>query len=342
MKKPSGRALGGIARAKKVSPEKRRKQAREAARARWSHGAIRKVTHGSDDHPLRIGDIEIPCYVLEDETRVISQRGIQGGIGMSLSGTRAGDQRLAVFMDGLSQRGVDTKGLADRIRNPIKFSLGPGRTVYGYEATILADICDVILAARNKPGALLPQQARFAERCEVLIRGFARIGIVALIDEATGFQKDRKKDALARILDAFIAKELQPWLRTFPSDFYQEMFRLRGLDYDPGNVKRPQYFGVLTNDIVYKRLAPGVLEELKSAIPKNNSGRPKAKFFQLLTTSVGYPKLREHLGAVLATMRMSDDWASFKRKLDRYYPPYGEPTQIDFEFHDEDDEGKGL
>ena len=83
-----------------------------------------------------------------------------------------------------------------------------------------------------------------------------------------------------------------------------------------------------------------MLEELKTSIPKNEAGRPKAKFFQLLTKSVGYPKLREHLGAVLATMRMSNSWEDFKTKLDRYYPPYGEPSQIDFDFRD--DEGKGL
>ncbi len=340
MENQSGRALGGIARAKKLAPEARSSQAKAAAAARWSGGSVKKVTHGSDDHPLKIGDIEIPCYVLEDDARVISQRGLQGGIGMSLGGAgRAGDQRLAVFMDSLAQKGVITKDIATRIRTPIKFTLRRGRTVYGYEATILADICDVILSARQQ-GKLLPNQTHYADACEVLIRGFARIGIIALIDEATGFQKDRTKDALARILDAFIAKELQPWLRTFPSEFYQEMFRLRGLEYNPDNVKRPQYFGVLTNDIVYKRLAPGVLDELKNAIPKNESGRPKAKFFQLLTKSVGYPKLREHLGAVLATMRMSASWDDFKKKLDKFYPRHGAMTQTEMDFGD--DEGEGL
>lgn len=338
MKEKTGRARGGLARARNMTPEMKVDRAKKAAAARWS-GAVKKVTHGSDDHPLRIGDISIPCYVLEDEIRVISQRGLQGGIGMSLSGSRAGDQRLAVFLDGLAQRGVETKDLAARIRNPIKINPGTGRSAYGYEATILADICDVVLAARQQK-QLLPHQTHIADTCEVLVRGFARIGIIALIDEATGFQRDRTKDALARILEAFIAKELQPWLRTFPSEFYQEMFRLRALEYDPRNVKRPQYFGVLTNDIVYKRLAPGVLDELKNAIPKNASGRPKAKFFQLLTRSVGYPKLREHLGAVIATMRMSNTWEEFKRKLDRFYPVVGEPTQAEMDFGE--DEGKGL
>jgi hypothetical protein len=39
-----------------------------------------------------------------------------------------------------------------------------------------------------------------------LLRGFARVGIIALVDEATGFQRDRTKDALSKILEAYIAK----------------------------------------------------------------------------------------------------------------------------------------
>jgi hypothetical protein len=59
---------------------------------------------------------------------------------------------------------------------------------------------------------------------------------------------------------------------------------------------------------------------------------------------VGYPKLREHLGAVIATMRMSNDWHDFKAKLNRYYPPQGKATQLSFEYAKEqaDDDGKGL
>jgi hypothetical protein len=278
-------------------------------------------------------------------TRVLSQRGLQTGIGMSISGARAGEQRLAVFFDGLSNRGFDVKDLTARMREPIKFlPPGGGRTAYGYEATILADICDVILAARKQGNVLLPNQMHYADQCEILIRGFARVGIIALVDEATGFQRDRANTALARILEAFIAKELRPWLRTFPPDFYQEMFRLRGMDYSSDTVQRPRYFGLLTNDIVYDRLAPGVLVELKKVNPKDEVGRRKHRHFQWLTSNVGYPKLREHLGAVVATMKLSTDWHDFRTKLDKNYPRQGKPTQLSFDYGQEDaeDDGKGL
>jgi hypothetical protein len=262
---------------------------------------------------------------------------------MSISGGSFGEQRMAGFIDSFAKKGIDVKDLPSRIRNPIKFRLPDGsrRTAYGFEATILADICDVVLSAR-KQGALVPQQVHIADQCELLVRGFARVGIIALVDEATGFQYSRTKFALARILEAFVAKELQPWVKTFPDEYYAQLFRLRGLDYRSDSVKRPQYFGTLTNDIVYKRLAPGVLSELKKVIPKTESGRRKGALSQALTRNVGYPKLREHLGAAVAYMTISKDYRDFIEKLDRFRPRYSEQYRLPFDYEPEDDDGKGL
>jgi hypothetical protein len=332
-----GRARGGKARAMSLTKEELEESGRKAAQARWSSSPTLKVIHGDVEHPLRIGDMEIPCYVLEGEIRVLSQRGMISSLGMG-----TGDDRLATFIGGKSITPYVSNELATTIKNPIRFAQPRGgRSAFGYPATILADICDAVLAAR-KAGALLPQQSRIAEQCEILVRGFARVGIIALVDEATGYQRDRKKDALAKILESFIAKELQPYIPTFPNDYYQELFRLRGLSFPTDTVRRPQYFGILTNDIIYKRLAPDVLEELKKTTPKDDAGRNKYKLFQRLTTNKGYPKLREHLGAVLATMRFSETWHDFKARLDKYYPRFDTEAQYSFELNSEEDDGKGL
>ena len=177
-------------------------------------------------------------------------------------------------------------------------------------------------AGSQAAGVLQKQQKHIAERAEILLRGFARIGIMGLVDEATGFQRDRAHDALSKILEAFIAKELQPYVPTFPSEFYQEIFRLRGMDYPRDSVQRPQYFGLITNDIVYKRFAPGVLDELKRVTPRLGSGRLASKLFQRLTTNRGYPKLGEHLGAVVTMMQLSSSWHDFIAKLDRLRPRF--------------------
>jgi hypothetical protein len=113
MEKPVGRAKGGVALAASMTPKQRTDRAVKAAAARWS-GEIKEATHGSDDHPLCIGDIKIPCYVLDDETRVLSQRGLQTGIGMSISGGSFGEQRMAGFIDSFAKKGIDVKDLPQK------------------------------------------------------------------------------------------------------------------------------------------------------------------------------------------------------------------------------------
>lgn len=339
--KPAGKAIGGQARAESLSKKRRVDIAKKAAKARWANGGgkVLKATHGSADHPLVIGDVQIPCFVLEDGTRVLTQGGFSGALGMAIGGSMiAGMNRLQLFVSRSRINAFVTKDLADRFANPIRFTPPDGGRAYGFEATLLADLCEAVLKAREA-GILQKQQEGIAAKCELLVRGFARVGIVALVDEATGYQKDRARDALAKILESFIDKELQRWVRTFPTEYYEQMFRLRGLDYPRDNVQRPQYFGVLTNDIVYKRLAPGVLDELKRVAEKNEAGRPKHKYFQRLTSNVGYPKLREHLGAVVAVMRLSKDWADFTHKLNAYYPRFGDTFEFAYDFNDD---GQGL
>ena len=333
-------AAGGIARAKSLSAERRREIARKGGAAKAQIKLLPKATHGSANHPLKIGDIEIPCYVLEDGTRVLSQRGMVAGLGMSYGSGQGGADRLTGFAGGKGISSFINNDMMLLIEHPIRFRHSTGGGVaFGYPATLLADICDAVLAAR-KAGALQKQQEHIAAQAEILVRGFARVGIIALVDEATGYQRDRAADALSKILEAFIEKELQPWVKTFPAEFYEQLFRLRGLDYPTTTVQRPQYFGVLTNDIIYRRLAPGVLGELKKVTERNDQGRPKHKFFQKLTTNIGYPKLREHLGSVVTLMKLSTDYKDFKSKLDAIHPAYGKTLPLPLDAPD--DNGQGL
>ncbi len=137
----------------------------------------------------------------------------------------------------------------------------------------------------------------------------------------------REERALATILEKFIAKELQPWTRTFPYEFYKQIFRLKGWP-GPDGAKRPSIIGHYTNDFVYERLARGVLDELKVRTPKLPSGRRRNKYFQLFTPDVGHPKLKEHLAAVTALMRAAPNWESFKRSLNRAFPKLNETIEL--------------
>ena len=333
-----GSAKGGKARAAAMSPEERRESARAAVMARWqktkgvahSHAPIQAI-YGAPDRPLRIGLIEIPCYVLSDGRRVLAQRGLQVGIGFSPSGgSKAGERRLAQFLGSLQSKGIDTNDLIARINNPIRF-VPPhgGNPADGHEATILPDLCSVIVEADAK-GALMHQQRHAAEQCRILLRGFADVGIIALVDEATGYQDVRSRDALARILEKFVAKELRPWVRTFPADFYKQVYRLHNWVYADDKQARPGIVGHITNDVVYERLAPGVLEELRRVTPRDDKGRLKHKLFQRLTEEVGHPKLREYLAAVVMLMKYAPDWKVFLQRLDVEFPKWGDNRYLDF------------
>ena len=324
----SGKAKGGSARAKALSPEKRKEISDKANAARRELATLPRVTHGSSDHPLKIGDIEIPCYVLEDGTRVLSQRGVVAGLGMKRgTGGGEGGDRLTGFLSGKGISSFVHKDLSLAIASPIKFRTSGG-IAFGYPATILADICDGVLAARAA-GVLQKQQAHIATQAEILVRGFARVGIIALVDEATGYQRDRAKDALAKILEAFVAKELQPYLRTFPPEYYEQLFKLYDLPYPPvGNKSwRPAFFGHITNDVVYSRLAPDLLPELKKAASKTEK---KARLHQWLTQEVGHPKLKEHLASIVSILKLSRTPDQFKTNVNIVHPRYGHTKEIDF------------
>jgi len=179
----------------------------------------------------------------------------------------------------------------------------------------------VYLQARDN-NDLLKSQEKFARACDVLMRGLAHVGIIALVDEATGYQDIRARDALAKILEAFVAKELRRWVKTFPIDYYRELCRLRAVSFPDGNFKLPSYFGHLTNDLVYARLAPGVLAELRKKNPTIRPGRRKHKHFQWLTDDIGDPRLRQHLWSLITLMRASDNWEHFYGMAERALPRY--------------------
>ena len=284
---PTGRAKGGIARAERLSPEERRVIARKAAAQRWATDDLPEAVCGSEDTPLEIAGTTIGAYVLDDGTRVLSTAGFLRALGRNKRAASRSTQ-IPPMLQGVGLEPFITPEVLATSRR-ISFKAPNGVRADGYRAELLPLVCEIYLKAREA-GTLAANQRRVAQQAEMLMRSFAKVGIIALVDEATGYQEQRSKNALAEILERFIAEELQAYVRTFPDDYYREMFRLRGLSFPSDSVTRPQYFGTLTNDIVYQRLAPGVLDELKRVTPLTKSGRPKHKFFQRLTTNVGYPQ----------------------------------------------------
>lgn len=325
----TGRIRSGLARAAALSPERRKEIARVAASARWSAGDdIPEAVH---DGVIRPGGAEIPCYVLKDGTRVLARAAFVKAIG------RKGKVKGGLQFEGELQTPVflTADNLKPFITNEIEGNSKPilfrfkGVRMIGYRAELLADVCDVYQDAQ-RAGTLRSNQIPIADACRMLGRGLTRLGIIGLIDEATGYQAVRDKHALQAMLDKYLEKELAAWAKRFPDEFYKQIFRLRGWTWKGMKVNRPQVVANYTNDFVWSRLAPGILEELQNRMPKDDKGRNKGRYPQLLTLEVGHPALAQHLHAVVSLMRASRSWEEFKRMLNVALPKKGSNLEFTF------------
>ncbi|HVU54303.1 MAG TPA: P63C domain-containing protein [Puia sp.] len=288
-----------------------------------------KATH---EGKLTIGDFEIPCAVLADGTRLLTQGGFLKAIGRSRTpkaGTGGSVAEIPFFISAANLKPfIDNELLMSTI--PISFITVKGMKAWGYRADLLPKVCEVYLRAKDND-AILASQQQIVRHCEILIRGLAHVGIISLVDEATGYQYTREKDELQKILTAYIAEELLPWQKTFPDVFYREIFRLNKWDFTVSSIKkRPGVVGIWTNKLIYEQLPPGVLKELKEKTPKSEAGNYTARFFQSLTTDIGNPHLQNQLQSVITLMQVSDNWKHFIQQFNKLVDRRKGQTEIPF------------
>lgn len=318
-------AEGGKKRAANLTKSQRSQQAALAAISRW-HRELPVAQWGSPDKPLRLGVIEIPCYVLTDERRVLVQRGLQTAIGMSTSGGAGGAHRMARFIESLEAKGLPTNNLSVRMRNPIVFRIPRlPKPAYGYEATIITDICSSVVEAQKRE-MLAKNQAKFVSQCELLLRALAEKGITDLVDEVTGYKQDSDQREITLFLRAYVNTELREWVNTFPRSFFEQLCRLKNVPPPKENMRLPQYFGNIVNDLVYTRIAPGVLPELRTVNPVvGPKGRRRAKHHQFMTDNLGAPKLLNLVGLLEGMAHRFEDgqYDAYKAYVDRHIPNYG-------------------
>jgi hypothetical protein len=313
-----GASRGGQARANSLTAEDRRAIAKEAAVARWGSN-LPRATHAGE---MIIGGRSLSCAVLENGKRLLTQETFLTAIGRA--GKAKGGTGSAAFTSGmppfLAAENLQPF-ITDELREaatPLAFKNEKGIRSYGYDASLLPKVCDVYLAARAAH-RLRPDQRHVAQACEMLIRGLAEVGIIALVDEATGYQAERARDELIRILEYYIAPERLPWVKKFPDEFFKQIYRLQGWEYKPGTAKRTPQVGNLINKYIYEQLPPGVLDELRRRNPTTEKGYRKHKHFQFLTTDTGQPDLDRQVSSVTTLMRASADRGQFEELFGRAY-----------------------
>jgi hypothetical protein len=318
----SMQSLGGKARAAKLSKEEKSAIAKVAADARWEKTGkpIPKATH---EGMLTIGDMEIPCANLDNGMRVLTQSGVMVALGRARQAKGRqyydGDINLPAFLTAKNLRLFIPSNLSVT-SSQIEFRTLRGNRAFGYSADLLPQVCGVFLDAKAA-NALTHTQEHIAERALILIRGFANVGIIALVDEATGFQYDRPRRDLEEYLAKFLSESLRRWVRTFPNDYFKHLCRLKNVPLRP-DMKLPQYFGHLTNDLVWRRIAPGLLKALKER--RSERGSPSNKLHSWTSEELGKPELLLHLGTVVGLMKLNNDYDMFHAQLNEVAPIYPE------------------
>lgn len=301
-----------------------------------------KATHTGT---LKIGETKIACCVLKDGTRLITQSGFYGALGRAKTGMGS---RISIESEAPKNnekgskpiQGTDTKKsvqieiprflssknlktlvverfskLDSVVNSPIQFIATNGREATGYNSDLLPEVCNIILDAR-RIGVLAPNQQHIADHCEMLLRAFARVGLTALIDEATGFQFIRNPDALQKLLDRYLREDLMKWTKTFPDDLYQEWYRLLAWNHlDPTAPGKPHYLAKITKRLVYDKILPNLASSLAE-----KRGDEKHRLHQYLSDAPGREHLKVHLGGIVALAKGCNDWDEYTRMVDRFYP----------------------
>ena len=335
-----GARKGGKARAAVLTANQRKEIASKAARTRWARqkgnplpedeGQASDVLRQPSVAPLsqervshfhgevNFGTLSVPCHVLDDGRRVIAQREVVKALTAQekpsgLIGRLIGDAALAPYIS------------AEEITNKvIQFRLsGPGHQMlaHGYDATLLVEVCEAFLKARDD-GNLSKTQMRVAQRAEIILRSCAKVGIIALIDEATGYQEVRKRNALQLKLQAFISDDIQEWAKLFPDDFWNELARLEHTRYSPRN--RPLRWGKYVMAFVYDAVDGDVGKELRKINPNPHF---RKNHHQWLRT-YGREKVRDHINQVIGVMKTCNDMYDFNQRFGYVFRK--DPMQMTF------------
>jgi hypothetical protein len=332
-------AKGGRARAEVLTAEDRSEIARKAAQTRWAKAGKpqpaseppappenRPIAVAEDDGDalpyskfpgrLPIGDAELECHVLSDGRRVLTAREVV----RALRGTRTNPPSIHRYLDALPGY---RDGMFDN--RMMHFRLpGLPQTALGLEATVLIEMCDMYISA-DENDDLKPNQAKLAAMAWIIMRACAKTGIEALIDEATGYQEVRAKRALQLKLQAFIADDMQKWVKTFPDEFWQELARLEGIRYQARH--RPLRWGNYVLRFVYSAMDPDVAKKLKELNPNPHY---RNNLHQLLREH-GRDRLHQQLGGVIAIMRECNDMAEFRTRFSKVFDN-GDQLQLDLDW----------
>jgi hypothetical protein len=306
----NGASKGGVIRAENLSPVARSEIARAGAAARW--GKLPRATHVGNFQE-KFG-IDVECYVLADleKTAMISQTGMARVLGLSARGNAF-------------PRFINSKAMADfvgaevrqKLANPLKFQWGTGgagmppATIFGFQATLLIDVCQAILAAAAEKKLRGARYENIIKQANIIVGASAKSGITGVVYALAGYSPSTEEVIAAFKL--YVQEEAKKYEPEFPAELYMQWHRLYQIPVPERG--KPWHFKHLTVRHIYHPLAKssGKLLKLLKALQSADEGRKK-KLFQFLN-EVGARALRIHLGRVLEMAESSPDATTYEYRI---------------------------
>ncbi len=332
----SHHAKAAIARAESMTPERRSEIAKKAADARWTSDLPVADFEGD----FEIAGTVVSAAVLRDQRRVITQSSFLRALGRSRSpkagtGVLSTVDELPFFLQAQAIKPFIGNDL-EMSTKPVFYRTKSGGKGIGYDATLIRHVADVYLRFRDhslRENSRIPARyMKMIAAADAIKSALADIGILGLVDEATGFQDVRNRLALQEVFDAVLRKELAAWAKRFPDEFYKQIFRLRDWQWKGRHINPPQVVAHYTNDFIYDRLAPGLRKELENRMPKTDAGNKKGRLHQLFSDDIGHPLLAQHVHMVTMFMKAAGSWDEFVSNLNKVAPKQGDNYELPLEF----------
>lgn len=332
-----GKSKGGIARSNSLTPEEKSEIARVGANSRWDKSLPTALLGGK----LVLGGVEVDCYVTEDGERLIAGRGMQDVLKLiddDIPRQQKAGSRLTRLLNNKTLKPLIYKDKSPDHFEPKKRRF-QGKMIAGYNAEMLVDICEGMLDARNQGELKTARQGIIAAQAELILRGLAKTGIVALIDEATGYQNMRPVDGLRNYFDQVLRKDLAVWVKKFPDEYYENIYKLKGWEWPGMGKNRYSVVGTYTNDLVYGRILPGLTEELEKKNPKNEKGYRPNKHHQWLNDEAGDKLFSAQMFTIIALQRAclnksGNKWNHFISMMNDILPKKNDTIPL-FPYHDD-------
>lgn len=217
--------------------------------------SVSELPRISHHGPIRFGTLETVAVVLEDGRRGFLAKHLAGVLGYH---GKNPSNRFDRFLSEFSPNFMTGKEKAGSpVLNP-----GHGRALFVPAEAVMEAVGNVLRAAIA--GKTHKQQARQVSACVEINLALGMVGLVALIDEATGYQYHRAPDALQDLVSKLIREHVSDWQRQFEPDYYSALAKVTGTAFTSGAQGRPPIWGAITRKWVYEVCFPNeVLEEMR-------------------------------------------------------------------------------